>query len=314
MANNQLYAPDIACIPINPALSCGEEWRRESDDDDDDAPITFYIKLPPQHNRLNFSCRDKSSGVLLPAEPSLQTKEEDECDDNRNDPFFFSPGFYLEAKTGFQPWPGARLMVEAFACDMKNDRIKHWQTKLRNKDLNLNILELGAGIGILGTCLSSLGARVTITDLPVLVDHGIIPNLRRNAKSNDTDSNEKDYMQIGEGYARATVLDWLKPISEQLSKEAISSFDVIIGCDCLFLEKLVDPFMTMISDLFDQSTKRPTLLFTYQRRNMKGVFSTLEALLKRIESRCLSVDCLAWRSISVEGDGEHDLYLFEARR
>ena len=313
MANNQLYAPDIACIPINPALSCGEEWRRESDDDDDDAPITFYIKLPPQHNRLNFSCRDKSSGVLLPAEPSLQTKEEDECDDNRNDPFFFSPGFYLEAKTGFQPWPGARLMVEAFACDMKNDRIKHWQTKLRNKDY-LNVLEVGGGIGIVGTCLASQGARVTITDLPVLVEHGIVPNLRRNAKSNDTDSNEQDYIQIGEGYARATVLDWLKPISEQLSKEAISNFDVIIGCDCLFLEKLVDPFMTMISDLFDQSTKRPTLLFTYQRRNMKGVFSTLEALLKRIESRCLSVDCLAWRSISVEGDGEHDLYLFEARR
>ena len=219
-------------------------------------------------------------------------------------------GSYLEAKTGFQPWPGARLMVEAFACDMKNDRIKHWQTKLRNKDLN--ILEVGSGIGIVGTCLATLGARVTITDLPVLVDHGIVPNLRRNAKANDI-SNEQDYIQIGEGYARATVLDWLKPISEQQSTETISTFDVIIGCDCLFLEKLVDPFLNMIEDLFDQC-KRPTLLFTYQRRNMKGVFSTLEDLLKRVESRGWSVDCLACRSISVEGDGEHGLYLFEARR
>ena len=313
MANNQLlYAPDLACTPINPALSCGEEWSCEYDDDD--GPITFYIELPPQHNRLNFSCRDKSSGVLLPREPSLQTKEEDECDDNRNDPFFFSPGFYLEAKTGFQPWPGARLMIEAFTCDMKNDRIEQWQTKLRNKD-HLNVLEVGGGIGIVGTCIAALGARVTITDLPVLVDHGIIPNLRRNASTaNEPDSNEKDNMQIGEGYARATVLDWLKPISEQLSQEQISSFDVIIGCDCLFLDKLVDPFLNTVSDLFEQSKKRPTLLFTYQRRNMKGVFSTLEDLLKRMETRGWSVYCLAWRSITVEGDGQHELYLFEARR
>jgi len=204
-------------------------------------------------------------------------------------------------------------MVEAFACEMKNDRIEQWQTKLRNKDLN--VLELGGGIAVVGTCLAALGARVTITDLPVLVDHGIVPNLRRNARTaNDTDSNEQDYLQIGEGYARATVLDWLKPISEQLPNEAISTFDVIIGCDCLFLDKLVDPFLNMISDLFDQSTKRPTLLFTYQRRNMKGVFSTIEDVLKRMKSRGWSVDCLAWRSITVEGDGEHDLYLFEARR
>ena len=93
-ANNQLYSPDLACIPINPTLICGEEWRcEESEDDDDDAPLIFYIKLPPQQDvRLNFSCRDKSSGVLLPTEPSLQTKEEDECEDNRNDPFFFAQG------------------------------------------------------------------------------------------------------------------------------------------------------------------------------------------------------------------------------
>jgi len=93
MANNQLYAPDLPCpcIPINPALLCGEEWRRESEDDD--GPITFYIKLSHQHDRLNFSCRDKSSGVLLPTEPSLSDcKEEDECEDNRNDPFFFAQG------------------------------------------------------------------------------------------------------------------------------------------------------------------------------------------------------------------------------
>ena len=88
MANNQLYAPDLACVPINPTLICGEEWSCESEDDDD-SPITFYIKLSPQ--RLNFSCRDKSSGVLLPAEPSLSEKE-GEGEDNTNNPFFFAHG------------------------------------------------------------------------------------------------------------------------------------------------------------------------------------------------------------------------------
>ena len=44
---------------------------------------------------------------------------------------------------------------------------------------------------------------------------------------------------------------------------------------------------------------------------MMGVFIGMEELLERIEQRGWGVECIAWRTIAVEGDGEQDLYLFE---
>jgi hypothetical protein len=122
----QQFIPDPLCyVPINPNLKCGEEWTTavndgsdENDDYDDDdhhhSPITFHMTLPStkrQHctagsnvvavSRLNFNCRDKSSGVLLPSEPIALSTKSFEDDEHIGDPFFFHTGYYLEAKTGF---------------------------------------------------------------------------------------------------------------------------------------------------------------------------------------------------------------------
>ena len=299
---SSLFESDTANnIPINSDLKCGEEWTvhnvdyDDEEDDDHFAPITFHITLPTQV-RLDFNCRDKSSGVLLPTS-ELKLPERDEGDDNNmNDPFFFERGFSLEAKTGWQVWPGSRLMIEAFTCNSKNERLQHWQTRL----IGLKILELGSGIGLVGVSLAAAGGNVVITDLPVLVNHAIIPNIKRNASA----------IEQGEGSAKGLVLDWFKPISEQLSRDQIRSFDVLVACDGLFLKKLIDPFLDRISELFAQSPAK-SLLFTYQRRNMLGLFTTLEDLMERIERRGWGIACLAWRTIVVEDDGEHTLFLFE---
>mmetsp|Transcript_4103 Transcript_4103/g.9104 ORF Transcript_4103/g.9104 Transcript_4103/m.9104 type:complete len:405 (+) Transcript_4103:150-1364(+) len=380
MSNTRPFVPPPSrIVPINPDLKCGEEWNSlhlscdddcddEEDDDDFRGPINFHITLPdtttngngtPPHNttrRLNFNCRDKSSGVLLPTESKAEESELEDDNVMRNDPFFFEKGFYLEAKTGFQPWPSSRLMVEAFTCctsstttttgavavtkddndnhDNGNHRLAYWQSRLRNGDLT--ILEVGAGIGLVGTCLAAAGGKVWVTDLPVLVEHAIWPNLRRNGKATTpssldalqerapkggifTASSEGYCSRIGRGWAQAATLDWFQPISEQLSDETTSSFDVIVACDCFFLRKTTDPLLSMINSIFQKassssSTKSrpPTFLFTYQRRNMTGVFMGLEELLEKMERRGWNVECLAWRTISVEGDGEQDLHLFEA--
>lgn len=44
---------------------------------------------------------------------------------------------------------------------------------------------------------------------------------------------------------------------------------------------------------------------------MKGVFISIEELLRLIEDRGWSVECLAWRPVAVDGDGDQELYLFE---
>ena len=320
---HERFIPSPTCnIPINPDIRCGEEWAREEDadiicDDDDiyQGPITFHITLPTMRKILKFSCRDKSAGVLLPFEPALVPKSEV---NDMNDPFFFEKGFYLEAKTGFQPWPGTRLMVEAFTC-MKSNRMKYWQSRLVAQDLA--ILELGAGVGIVGACLAAMGGRVMVTDLPVLVKNGIRPNLKRNAKdayegsvsddSLDFFLKSRECSRIVEGVAQAAVVDWREPINEQLPRSTTSAIDVIIACDCLFLRKLIDPLLSILSTLFQYSLKRPKFLFTFQRRNMKGVFISIEELLRLIEDRGWSVECLAWRPVAVDGDGDQELYLFE---
>lgn len=337
-------------VPINPLLKCGEEWMHEQydeeDDDDDDyrGPITFHIQLPSSSRRLNFNCRDMSSGVLLPSEASV--KKEDTYD-GPSDPFFFEKGFYLEAKTGFQVWPGSRLMVEAFTCSSSgsgsggggqeeevNGMMKHWKDQL-SLGGRLNVLEVGAGIGVVGSSLAVAGGNVLITDLPVLVEHGIGPNLIRNGRANPREECNRtqlcppsfllndacasssdtiffDAVPLGKGWAKPAVLDWFRPVEEQLPLSIISNIDIIVACDCIFLRKLADPLLTTIATIFEHSSaNNPKLFFTFQRRNMLGVFIQLEELLGRIEERGWTVECVAWRNIEIEDDGIHQNYLFQ---
>lgn len=423
------FRPDPSSMhPVSLELRCGEALALDDDDADlyydEDihlGPITFHITLPTtsattttttspitddndiiimpsSHNnnnnsrRLLFNCRDRSCGVLLPTEPSVPPIALNE----RVDPFFFEPGFSLEAMTGFQVWPGSRLVVEAFTCNTNNTAdavsssssalLREWQQQQQGGvgagGAATNILEVGAGMGVVGTCLAAAGGNVIVTDLSILVEHGIRPNLRRNGnKNNKNNKNENENecseegttttsnnisngcddppsflvdiasvkesssisssvlapfdddddddagapIPIGKGWANATALDWFLPISSQLSFETISSIDIIIGCDCLFLKKLIDPLLTVISDIFAAVASAsavasdsgvvvrnpPKFLFTYERRNMMGLFISLEDLLDKIKERGWTVECLAWRTVAIEDDGEHDLHLFQ---
>jgi predicted nicotinamide N-methyase len=343
----QFNPPANKHVPINPLLQCGEQWihdhdqYEEEDDDGFHGPITFHVQLPGDDNmhRLNFNCRDKSSGVLLPSEPSV-TKED--TFDGPSDPFFFEKGFYLEAKTGFQVWPGSRLMVEAFTTCSNSSSSLMEELSHNSIGERLNILEVGAGIGVVGSCLAAAGGNVLITDLPVLVEHGIGPNLRRNDGraygSEDVDEEEEcirqqpcpkflldtstattytssfDAVQIGKGWAKAAVLDWFKPVEEQLPLSTTSDIDVIVACDCIFLRKLANPLLTTIAAIFEHSRSNnhpKKFFFTFQRRNMMGLFIQLEELLGMIEERGWTVECVACRDVHVEDDGVHQNYLFQ---
>jgi predicted nicotinamide N-methyase len=220
--------------------------------------------------------------------------------------------------------------------------MKYWKDHL-SLGGRLNVLEVGAGIGVVGSCLAAAGGNVLITDLPVLVEHGIGPNLRRNArahrkcidggeeeecdpqqlcpkflidacasKTTSTDTASFDAVRLGRGWAKATVLDWFKPVEEQLPIATTSNIDVIVACDCIFLRKLADPLLTTIATIFNHaSANNPKFFFTFQRRNMLGLFIQLEELLGRIEERGWTVECVAWRNVDIEDDGTHQNYLFQ---
>lgn len=351
-------------LPINYDLECDEEFCP----DDFESPFRLHITLPrtlkpaAAGKRLTFHSRERSTGTGV-VTSNDKTTDLETIHDGPLDPHFFQKGFYLgknssihhllkcchflpvllllivEAKTGFQVWPGSRLLLQALLCELHDapseasafTRLKYWQDRLLRSSTPLNILELGGGIGAVGGSLAAAGANVLMTDLNVLVNHGMGPNLiRLQSSSGDCaaffpfltsmlpakqseDNIVQEPIVIGCGCARPTVLDWFKPVSEQLSHDAYNNVDLIVACDCIFLRKIVDPMFNAVAEIFRNAkrSEEVTCLFTYQRRNLMGVFIPLEEVLDKIAKRGWSVQCLAWRKVVVEDDGEHDLYLFE---
>mmetsp|Transcript_20471 Transcript_20471/g.48094 ORF Transcript_20471/g.48094 Transcript_20471/m.48094 type:complete len:340 (+) Transcript_20471:111-1130(+) len=295
-------------------LVFAEEWIDCDDDggDEDECDASGRMRCRvglPCGAQLVFNLRDKSSGVLLQDE----TKAEGTFEQSGVNEFFFEPNFGLEAMTGFQIWPGSRLMIEAFASTAINHvRIKYWQERLASQ---LNVIEVGAGAGLVGTCLATMGGNVVATDLPLLVNHGIWPNAKRNGDEIDhflTGGSSLRTARVGQGHVSAAALDWFVPAERQLPQSTLQNTDLIIACDCLFLRKLLQPFLDTVQSICLLSKDKDLrILLTFQQRHMSGIFTSLEELLSKIQERGWGVECLIWRDIAVEDDGDHRLFLFE---
>lgn len=94
------------------------------------------------------------------------------------------------------------------------------------------VLELGAGTGLVGLAMAGLGADVVLTDLP-----SICPNLARN-----TQENSEIVESLG-GSVRTAVLDWINPTScEAYAGQPATSeshpiptqFPIILAADSLY--------------------------------------------------------------------------------
>ena len=86
-----------------------------------------------------------------------------------------------------------------------------------------NILELGAGMGVVGLLLGALGHRVTITDY----DTDALELLRINAQHNGLDN------------VTVHKLDWKAPDLEK-------AYDVICGAEIVYKESAIDPIIRLI--------------------------------------------------------------------
>lgn len=329
------FAADASLFrPVSSELVCGEEWIHEEgappsgdedyEDDDDLFPIIFHITFPRGHaasGRLEFGCRDASCGVLIGEEARAPKAS----NDGRVDPLFFEKGFYLEAKTGFQIWPGSRIIVEALTCPgsySASPELLAWQSRVAR---GANVVEIGAGLGAVGACLAAAGANALVTDLRVLVEHSILPNLKRNARADRGNrgaagcppflaASSSPALRIGRGHAGAAVLDWAKPLTSQLPAMTSGGIDLIVGCDCMWMKRLVGPVLSVVGDAFVASAARdPAFLFTFQRRGLINVFSDIDSVRSEVRARGWTCSCLAWRTITIDEDGENEVYLFEVR-
>ena len=281
---------------------------------------------------LVFYCREPSCGVLVDDECAAQKP-----DDGAMDPSFFDPGYTLAGKTGFQIWPGSRLVVEALTVPQQSidtDKLRHWQERIASSSVSLRVLEVGAGVGMVGISLASAGAQVLLTDLTTLVTESLVPNLERNSTASgdemqhppgwmtdylpsihhdDIDSTQNIVRQIGPGWAATAALDWTQPLEDQLSEEQLQ-VDLIVASDCVWLSSMLQALISTVEAVFKVSKRSPKLLMSFQRRDpdklestTSNMFTTVDGIINELQARKWAVDCLAWHPVAYNEGGKQNL-------
>ncbi|KAK6167978.1 hypothetical protein SNE40_021892 [Patella caerulea] len=114
--------------------------------------------------------------------------------------------------------------------------------KLKGK----TVLELGAGTGVVGLVAGSLGAHVTITDLPEF-----LPLINLNIKENN---------ELFGDDVKAETLIWGQ--TEYNTKD--ENIDYILLADCIYYEESLEPLVNTIVKLCQQHT---TILCCYEQRD-----------------------------------------------
>jgi predicted nicotinamide N-methyase len=337
--------------PASEGFHCHETLllQKQADDNDDDEwddgeiimntigqVVMFQCTLPEKGKFLTFQCLEPSCGVLMEQEESAATEKEE---DGAMDPFFFDPGYTLAGKTGFQVWPGSRLLVEALTFPRNHEKplllplvplvplvpsdfppLRNWQQRLAK---GARVLELGSGVGVVGASLAAAGAHVLLTDLKTLVQHSTQPNLERNASTTTSTAPPPAWLPsnavpIGSGWAASTAVDWTIPLDEQLedAERVMENVEVIIASDCVWLVNMMEPLFETVDCVFRRNPNAK-LLLSFQRRDPKdtstssSMFTTVDRVLTTMmEQRKWSVHCLAWRPIHQSDPKE--VFLFEA--
>jgi len=263
------------------------------------------------------------------------TNEQFEATQNSTgvDPFFFDKGYTLAGKTGFQVWSGTRLLIESLLFPLldDNDQLVKIQKSLSTK----KIIELGAGVGVVGTAMAFSGCQVLLTDLPTLVEHSLLPNLicnrenergikstkeprwlhkaSHNMRFEENEDNENVVFPIGNngGWASITTIDWTEPLNEQVS--SITSLDWIVASDCVWLVSMLESLLNTVDSLF-RKNHNARLLLSFQRREStdRSRFSSVSSIVNSVHEREWSLDCLAWRHVRQEGENEpKEVFVFE---
>ena len=134
-------------------------------------------------------------------------------------------------------------------------------------DQRSHVLELGCGIsGILASTLAPRIRRYIATDQEYVFKL-LRSNIEENALSKKVSSEGKQRSNIScTSNIEVLALDWESSsvgnlpmlLSSNLKDEAFQGFNVIIGCDCVYNEALIEPFVTTCVEACELARTAPT--------------------------------------------------------
>ena len=161
---------------------------------------------------------------------------------------------------GAHIWPGGEILLEYLLGPGRG--LLQRAGARTNKDScfdRLNILELGAGVGLLGISLAgsklASGARIIVTDRDI---SGL---LQKNC-----DRNRAAIAANGGASCTALHLDW----THSVLPESINSdcpVDLVLGADVLYNSDTARPLFETISRLIPPENTRSTFILCYKRRD-----------------------------------------------
>lgn len=124
---------------------------------------------------------------------------------------------------------------------------------------DVNVIELGAGVGLAGLTLAHVmpRARILLTDVPE-----VEVLLGRSIKANGMDTTR----------TRFEVLDWENPVPEVIRRQ---KFDMILVSECTYNEDSIPALVNVLEVLMEKSVGVTVLVATKQRHENERIFYDL---------------------------------------
>uniref|UniRef100_F6SN53 Uncharacterized protein n=2 Tax=Ciona intestinalis TaxID=7719 RepID=F6SN53_CIOIN len=136
-----------------------------------------------------------------------------------------------------------------------------------------NVIELGAGTGLVGMAVAYLGGNVTVTDL-----QKFLPLLQENVDLN------KNIIEKGGNGGNLTIseLKWGK----RLERFKPGFYDFILGADIIYSEEEFQNLLETLTHLYgdDKNSKRKVILSAKRR------YDRVETFIETLETKFRSVD------------------------
>jgi predicted RNA methylase len=234
----------------------------------------------------------------------------DDDDDDELDANFFEPDYELAATTGSNVWESSFVCASAL-----NDPDMHVFDGIRGK----RVVELGAGVGLLSLAMAAFGAHVLSSDVAPVVKGLMCDNIALAAPGAHAvrDLPRRAVWQSAAplgargGSIVAAPINWLEPLSAQFDEPLDTDF--VVAADTLWLESLVEPFVSTAMALLGDAPSHRRMLLAYRERGDEHstTFCTTDRVLDAFRARgCVVAE--QWRHVSHKAPEKY-VILFEIK-